>query len=514
MMIFAGLGFFLFGMYLLESSLRALAGKKLKEFLAKFNSSKFKSLIASMIATGILQSSSLITLIILSFIGAGLINLTSAVAMVFGANIGTTFTAWLVALFGFKMHLDTIFYFFIAVGGVGAVLNERYRNIFILIFSVGMLFYGLELMKESMSGFSKDFNLEEFSKNYFVYFLVGLGLTAIIQSSSASVAIVESALYSGIIDFKLAAAFVIGANVGTTVTALIGAIGGNKDKKRVALAHLIFNLSVGFVALLFIDYLIKLTDFESDAVIKIALFHTLFNVLGVLVWYPFLDVFVKIIKKIIKKEKVYVTKYIHSVDIEDKELAREALRKEIKHLGKKSIEFASLAMGVKPNSLDKPIDELLKDGIKEFDYEKAYKFIRELEGEIYKYASKIEDEKLFKVTMYLATANKAIKDMIEDIKKVDEENEEFLRNIRYQILKATQIFYLIFLEGKEADLEAVYLHIAKSYKKTSDLIKLISDEISGEINARMINMLHLSKVYAKSLKNVIDVCNNGEKVVK
>jgi phosphate:Na+ symporter len=516
---FAGLGLFLFGIYLFEDILKKLSSKSFKKIINKLTGSKIKAFFSSVFFTAVFQSSSFVTLIALSLIGVGLINLENAIAVIFGANIGTTFTAWLVAIFGFEVNLMPLFYLFIGLGGFSILVeNEKIKRILLLLFAIGLLFYGLEIMKDSMQVFSKNFNINEY-KNYPLIVFLGLGftITAIIQSSSASIAIIQSALYSGVVDFNMAAAFVIGANIGTTVTALIGSIGGNSDKKRLALAHVLFNISVGIVAFIFIKYLVNITMYFTDGldnVLKIAFFHTLFNILGVIIWFPFIDFYAKLLKKIIKDKKRIVVKYIDSVDINIPNLAVDALNKEINRLARKISNFALLAVFIPPSQIDKPIDKLLEENkdLIDVDFNKMYNEIREIEGEIYKFISKLDQNeeivKLFKKTVYLATAAKSIKDMLGDIERIHEEEglEEFLQNIRYQILKATVLF-IDYLNGKNVydEIEKIYDQIAKSYRRASDIIKLISknSQVSADINAIMINMLHLSKSYIKSLRNIM-----------
>lgn len=515
----AGLGLFLFGIYLFEDLLKKLTSGTLKKIIKFLTGNKIKAFFSSIFFTALFQSSSFITLISLSLVGVGLISLENAVAVIFGANIGTTFTAWLVAFFGFEVNLMPLFYLFIGLGGFSVLIeNEKIKRILLLFFAIGLLFYGLEIMKDAMACFSKIIDINEY-KNYplIAFLILGFIITGIIQSSSASIAIIQSALFSGVVNFNMAAAFVIGANIGTTVTAVIGSIGGNSEKKRLALAHVLFNVSVGVIAFIFLKYLVEITfyfTFGIDNVLKIAFFHTLFNVLGVIIWFPFINVYSKILRKIIKNKKRSVVKYINSVDLNVPNLALDALNKEIDRLSKKVSNFALLAIYVPPSKIDKPIDKILEENkdMIDVDFDKMYGEIREIVGEIYKFISKLnQDEKilkLFQKTVYLATAAKAIKDMLGDIERIYEEEglEEFLQNIRYQILKAT-ILFIDYLNGKDVydEIEKIYIQIAKSYRKASDIIKLISKNsyVSADINAIMINMLHLSKSYIKSLRNIM-----------
>ena len=317
---FSGLGLFLFGMFYLESQIKQSAGHAFKQIVQHATGTSARSLLTGIGATALFQSSSVVTLMTLSLVGAQLLTLGSAVAVIFGANIGTTVTAWIVALIGFKVDIRLLAYLLIGIGGLGGVFASaegRWKNIFGAVVGFGLLFLGLEGMKESSSGFAQAFDITKFTDfNPYWFALIGLLLTAVIQASAAAIAIAQSAIFAQIIGFEAAAAFVIGANVGTTVTAVLGSIGGSPDKKRVALAHFLFNISTGGVALLLLAPLswgIMHYTPELDGVAKIALFHTIFNLIGVLIWLPFIRPLVRFLLRFFKKEPLRVTKFIHNV---------------------------------------------------------------------------------------------------------------------------------------------------------------------------------------------------------
>ncbi len=532
--VFASLGLFLFGMIFLENQIKISAGNSFKSMVENATSTHFKALLTGFISTAIFQSSSVVTLMALSLIGAGLMSLNSAIAIILGANIGTTVTAWIVALVGFKMDIKLLSYIFIGIGGLGSVLADeegKWKNYFGILVGFGLIFLGLEGMKDSFSVISKNFDISSYRfSNYYMYAILGLVITSIIQSSSASIAIAQSALFTNMISFEAAAAFVVGANIGTTVTAILGAIGGIPYKKRTALAHLIFNVSTGVVTLLILPWLIWIVQrfaHSLDAVVQIAVFHTLFNVLGVLIWYPFIDILTNFLNKFFKKEELHVTEFIHNVSINIPDLALYALQKEIEHLEDKIEEFALLAINVPPpKALEKGanVSKLLEEYNENFSiqYDKLYDNIRKLEGEIYKFSSKLSNKvssesekeqlnKIFQKVNYLATASKSIKDMLYDLdifyslKSIEE--KDFYKNIRYQILKSVLVFHGA-RKGDEKlieEMEEIYKRISLSYKNSIQIIEDIAKNpsVNSHITPMAINDIHLVKSFTKSLRNVL-----------
>ena len=531
---FSGLGLFLFGMIYLESKIKASAGASFRRMIRNATDTHFKSLFAGLSATALFQSSSVVTLMALSLIGAQMIGLESAIAMIFGSNIGTTVTAWIIGLIGFKFDILLLSYLVIGIGGLGSVLTEqggRWQNWFGAMVGFGLIFLGLEGMKESFETVSKSFDMAAWHfDNPYLYALLGFALTAVIQSSSASIAIVQSALYTSMIGFEDAAMFVIGANVGTTVTAVLGAIGGIPDKKRTALAHLFFNISTGLVAIVLIKPLIALVMLimpGTDSVIQIALFHTFFNLLGVLLWFPFISWLAAWLQNFFKKEPVRVTLYLHNVSTDLPEVALEALRKEVDHLSEEVERFALLAINIPPPKVLKdhmPVDKLLdryQDNI-ELSYNKLYDPIRMLEGEIYRYVTQAtlssNDERVLKElnaivrqTSYLATSAKAIKDMLEDLDRLYQaesaEEQKFLRNLRYQILKSIEAFDAAKRGDDDArkEMESIYKKIAQSYRDNMGTIRGIAKNrhIPTEMTTIAVNDMHLSKSFTKSLRNAL-----------
>lgn len=336
-MFLAGLGIFIFGMHMLEESIRLLSGAAFRSLIRKYTGSRLKAILSGIVSTAVLQSSSAVSLMVLAFVGAGVMNLVQAIAVMMGTKIGTTATAWIVAIFGFKFNIDAFSLPLIGIGGLGIILlanSPRYVNISKFLVAFGFLFMGLDFMKTSVEDFSEFINPELLAQYGIVLFaLAGLLMTAIMQSSSATIAIVLTMLFSGVITFDASAAMVIGANVGTTVTVLLGSIGGIHTKKQAALSQLVFTFGTAIAALLILPLLSWLVltgfGFESNLVLGLALFHTIFNVMGVCIFYPLVPTLALKAEHWIPEHTAQLSSYIHKTDPEIHDAGIEAFRKEI-----------------------------------------------------------------------------------------------------------------------------------------------------------------------------------------
>jgi len=334
--LLAGLGIFIFGIFLLEESISKLAGRAFKGFIRDYTSNRIKAIGSGTLVTAILQSSSAVSLMVLAFVGAGILSLENSIGVIMGSNLGTTFTAWLVATLGFKVNIEAFTLPLIGIGGLGIIFlgkSPKYSGFSKLLVGFGFLFMGLDYMKSSVEGLSENIDIAALqSYGIWLFVLVGIALTAAMQSSSATIAIFLTALNSELIGFESAAAAVIGANMGTTITIGLGAIGGNVSKKRLATSHLLFNLLTGVVALLMFPVLIwMMTSIfsESDSVIALSAFHTIFNLLGVLLFLPFIGLFSKLLYWVIPEKKLSLTRFVDETDISVPEAAIMAIQKEI-----------------------------------------------------------------------------------------------------------------------------------------------------------------------------------------
>jgi len=334
---FAGLGIFLFGMHMMEESIRILSGAAFKSIIRKSTGTRLKGIFSGMLSTAILQSSSAVSLMVLAFVGAGIMNLIQAISVMMGAKIGTTATAWIVAVFGFKFNIESFSLPMIGIGGLGMIAlarSPKYVNISKFLVAFGFLFMGLDYMKTSVEVISSVIDPSIFTGyGVLVYALAGLILTAIMQSSSATIAIILTMLFSGVLSFSSGAAMVIGANVGTTVTVMLGAIGGIHIKKQAALSQLFFTTGTAVIALVLLPAItwvvLDLFSFDDSLVLGLALFHSIFNIGGVMLYYPFIPQLASRVEKWIPEKTVSLSSYIHITDPKIVEAGVVAFKKEI-----------------------------------------------------------------------------------------------------------------------------------------------------------------------------------------
>jgi phosphate:Na+ symporter len=314
--LIAGLSFFLYGMFHLEDALKQLEGRSFKLFLKKHTKNKLSSILNGTLVTALLQSSSIVNLMVLSFVGAGVLSMRNALGVVLGANIGGTFNSWLVALLGFKVDLGNATYPIIGIAGLAMVVFKDRKNYYQLsrfLFGFGLLFLGLDLMKESMDLAIHNLNLSRFLNYPRLFFLLlGFVITAIIQTSAATVVVVLSALHASIIPLETAVAVVLGAELGTSVKVVIGAIGGIAAKKRVALGNTLFNLVSTLLGLIFLDSIIVFISkilCISDPLFVLVSFQSLINVGSAIFFYFFLNQLGDFLEKSFVGKSKYATIY-------------------------------------------------------------------------------------------------------------------------------------------------------------------------------------------------------------
>ncbi|WP_205695397.1 Na/Pi cotransporter family protein [Corallincola luteus] len=299
--ILAGVAIFLFGMLALEDGFKSFTGGVLERLLKRTTNKLWKSLSFGVLTTTLMQSSSLVTIITISFLSAGLLPLMQGVGIIFGANLGTTTGAWLVAAFGLKVKISA-YAMPLLVFGVILVFQKlkTLKGVGYLLAGIGFLFLGIHYMKEGFETFQSSIVLSDYMADgiagLLIFTLLGMAATVVMQSSHATLVLIITALAAGQITYYNALALAIGANVGTTITAIIGALGANIEGKRLAAAHLVFNLVTGITALVLIVPLANLVDGIAETVgigeqnytLKLALFHTLFNALGIALMLPFI----------------------------------------------------------------------------------------------------------------------------------------------------------------------------------------------------------------------------------
>jgi len=290
---------FLLAMNMITDGLRLAAGNALRNILTKATLSPGRGILSGITITAFVQSSSAVTLATIGFVNAGLISMYQALGVIYGANIGTTATGWLVALIGFNIKIEA---FALPLIGVGMLLritggDTRRAPLGLALAGFGLFFVGIDVLKDAFSGLTTAIDLQRITADgvtgILLFLFIGFLMTVLTQSSSAAIAITLTAATGGVIGPYAAASMIIGANVGTTSTAVFSVLGATSNAKRVAAAHVIFNIITAFVALLLLPIMFgivktvgELAGAQDIPVITLALFHTTFNILGVILMWP------------------------------------------------------------------------------------------------------------------------------------------------------------------------------------------------------------------------------------
>lgn len=304
-LIAGGLAIFLFGINLMGEALTNFAGPKLRGYVEKYTSNPIKGVLVGVVITGLIQSSSATTVIAISFVRAGVMSLEQAIGVILGANIGTTVTA---VLIGF--NLDYLSYFICLIGVVVFLFAKKRKGKYIgeILIGFGLLFIGLKMMGDSLAELKNIPGFEEIvtdlGQNPIIAVLVGALLTALIQSSSAFIGIVQSLYASGAIGLDLSLGFLFGANIGTCITGILASLGGSLSAKRTSLFHVLFNVIVSGIFLIFLvpyeGFISFLADkFSLNPMMTIAIGHFTFNFVGMVIFVPIIKYVSNILHKII-----------------------------------------------------------------------------------------------------------------------------------------------------------------------------------------------------------------------
>ncbi len=395
--LFAGLGLFLFAMNYLEVALKQLAGRRFRRFLRYSTDKPVSSAVGGIIATTVVQSSSLVSLIVLAFVGAGLIPLVNAIGIVLGSNLGTTFTGWIVATLGFKLDLTVLIYPLVAAGGLGyGLLKRRWKSFSQLLLSFAFLLMGLDFMKDSVAALTEQVDINVLSDYPLVIFLfIGIIFTAIIQSSSATMMLTLSALYAGIIPLPAAAALIIGADLGTTSTVLLGSLHGAAAKRRLAMAHVLFNFTIATLAFIGLFPLLALIELLTihDPLYSLVAFHSLFNLFGLFLFLPLIKQFSNFLEHWIKEDEPHIERFIHNVSKDVTDAALIALEKESRYLLYLVLRLNLRFLRISPKTAGIANSEFhLPTALASSSKLEHYIAIKKLEGEIVSYALKIKTD--------------------------------------------------------------------------------------------------------------------------
>lgn len=452
--LLAGIGLFLFAMYLIEDSLKNLSGRNFKLFLQRITKNKIGAVTGGAIVTGILQSSSMVSFIVLAFVGAGIFTMKNALAIILGANLGTTLDSWIVATLGFKANIEVIAYPAVFVGGLLLILfhkRESIKYISYFIFGFGLLFIGLSFMKTAMEAQVKTFDLSNYSEMPLaVFLLIGFLITLLVQSSSVTMALTLTALHVGALNFPSAAAIVLGSETGTTIKILLSGIGGTASKKRVVLGNLLFNVFLTIFAFAFIRLILHLiTDIFNitDPLIGLVTFSSIVNLLSIIIFLPFLDSFATFLERFFKTTDPNSTAFICHATIEEPQTALDLFKRETEYFILNSMLFNLEQLEIdtlwlQENKVLKTINASKKMNLKTPD--EKYEFLKLLQGELQLFyvqlETKLKDQQSSELHQLVSSVRSAMHSVksIKDIKS----NILDLRN------SSKNIKFLLFTERK------------------------------------------------------------------
>ncbi|SDR68662.1 phosphate:Na+ symporter [Formosa sp. Hel1_31_208] len=540
--LIGALGLFLFGMKVMSDALLKLAGNKMRSILATMTSNRFLGVFTGFLITSVIQSSSATTLMVVSFSNAGLLTLTESISVIMGANIGTTITAWLITILGFKVSMSAIALPLVGFGfGFTFVKKENYKNWGNFIIGFALLFIGLQFLKEAMPDLKSNPELLSFLAQYtdlgflsiLLFLLIGTVLTVVIQSSSATMALTLIMTAQGWIPFELAAAMVLGENVGTTITANLAAIIANYQAKRTARAHLVFNL-IGVLWMLilfypflkFVSWLTQYLGSDSPYVnaaaipVAISLFHTTFNILNTFILIWFINPIAKLVERIIPEKllperEIEVPKYLTKAELKYPETAIATLIKESKYLFKNAIfEIVSHALNIHREDIksDLKLKKVIKKSniLFETDVRELYATkVKHIYGEIISYATKaqssldLSEEQNSEITE-IKVANRKMVEIIRDVRELSRNITKYLNSenkyiqkeydqLRKKVAKVLRVIHLFRTEKDNAKYHQTLMKLSDEAKKSFhkgnlEIDKLIrQDLITVDMASSLVN---------------------------
>ncbi|HIQ42182.1 MULTISPECIES: Na/Pi cotransporter family protein [Pseudomonas] len=420
----AGLAVFLFGMQCLEEGLRQLAGSKLEQILARSTSTSFKSLLFGIGGTLLLQSSTLVSLLTIAFISTGLIQLAGGIAILFGANLGATSGIWLLALAGQNLSLSPLALPLLVFGVLAGFFGTRSKAAGRIVLGIAFIFLGIDQIKDGFASFG-DLDMTGMQAGglagALLFTAIGMAITVVLQSSHATLMLTLAALASGQLELGQSLAIAIGSNVGSSVTtAFVGSLGGNRSGQRLALAHVLFNITTGTLAFCLLGPLTWLVHalaeplgLGDNSLIQLAMFHTLFNAMGVALFWPLQERLARVLIRWLPERaepQVLITellpeqvvepqrtqaRYLSERALDSVEAASGAVVQELGHLGRLSLEVICHALYL-------PVDQLARSRADEqllqakpshagFDAEHLYQFhIKGVYGDLLSFMGRME----------------------------------------------------------------------------------------------------------------------------
>lgn len=537
----SGIAIFLYGIMCLKNGFGNFS-TFIERVLKKWANTATKSLIFGAISTMIMQSSGLVSVLAISFLAAGFITLGQGIGIIFGANLGTTIVAWVIAIAGVKFDISSVTMPLLVFGVILNLQNSKNAKAFgSILCGIGFFFLGISLVKSGFNELKDIVDIAQYGqisgmKGVFLFVFIGIVLTVIMQSSNASLLVAITILAAGQMSYENALGFAIGSNIGSTVMAIIGSIGTNIAGKRLAAAHLLFNSITALVAVVFLQQMIFVVrEFCSvvgiandDYILQLTAFHTLFNIVGIVLMMPFIGKMVYFLEKFIvdKKAKEYEPMYINDSIVSYPDTAIEALRNEMEHLYDNCFLVLTYSLGFTRKEIhsNTPFREIIahkKLYKKDIDLDNLYKIsIKNLFDKMFDFATTAQTyihdkEQMNEIAHIKNAARRAVESIHQlkmlhrNLKEAAQTNNESLAEI-YNEIRIDLAEVLRSIENLEKSSDENIQLILASIRKGSALLDQEDDNAISKVE-KLILENKISANNASSILNDIDTANKVSK---
>ena len=512
--IFGGLGLFLYGMKLMGDGLENAAGEKLKGILEKVTTNRFIAVLVGALVTSVIQSSSATTVMVVSFVNAGLMTLLQAVGVIMGANIGTTITAQMVSF-----NLDTIAPIFIGLGAIMILIakKKRIKDIACIALGFGILFLGMGTMSAALKPVAETPAFSNFivvvGNNAILGLLTGLVMTAIVQSSSATTGILVALAATGTIDMGLAFPVILGCNIGTCVTALLASVGTNRIAKKAALMHLFFNI---FGALIFLPFVSKVSGLvelisPGNVARQVANAHTIFNVIVTIVMFPLAGYLVKLVNLILpgdNSREVTGAIYLDKQLLDTPMIASGQIFKETVRMAELARDNFKLSMDAFFEGSEEAVERVYKN---ENTINKVEKEITDYLIELSQHDLPEEDSRLISETYHAINDIERIGDHAENIVELARHKIENKLELSVDALEEIRKMYNITLESLDLSIKRYSNTESISLRDIENIEEQI-DALEEEYKVNNINRLNGKQCMANAGIIFFDLLSNLERI--
>ncbi|MBP7823441.1 Na/Pi cotransporter family protein [Candidatus Gracilibacteria bacterium] len=472
--LLGGLGIFLFGMILFEETIKSLGKNTLKRFMERHTNTRLKSILIGMVETAILQSSTIVTMMTLGFVGAGIMGVANALGVVLGANLGSTLTPWIISFLGFKLDIAAFALPIIGIGALSMLTNgdTKFGQIGRFLVGFGFLFLGLDYMKESVEILTNTVSLDQYAHlSIWGFVLVGMVLTTLIQTSTGATVITLTALNAGLITLDMALGIVIGANMGsalsTTIIGFLASTRAQNNKRQVAFGHFIFNIVMMVLVTCAYQpiksFIFLILDSDTDPTIVLAFFHTLYNLILVAIWTPLLSPLIRFLRYLFPRREHLIGLTLENINSTVPEEIITAITKDVYTFLGKTIHYnrALLLLGEGEYSPARSLERYVE--IKQME-EKILTCITRYATNEYTHTQTKILQTLNTAMVHILTSSKHLKDVAHHIDNIHEQESEAIMRESYgffqQIVGKTTNTVYEWMKATHLSKKTLYEHIA------------------------------------------------------